>query len=373
MSSHRNTVIAALAAVVLLTPVIVLAQAPATRPEGAAKVPAETLEEIEQQFMVPPGVRLSAAEQVQRMKTVVQLGAEAEDKHPDAPNLIEIRQHMLQAAAWLAMTRDDSESRKRLGAIAERIVKSDAPAQQKVVADFFRAMLKLMTNEDADAENVIGGFVKGYKDTPAEPQALIHAALLARQNNAPVLSEKYIDTLESEHADEPEVRTFLRRAGRHPDIGRPFETTITTLERKKINLPEDLKGKVVVVDFWATWCGPCVKAMPHMKQLYAEYQPKGVAFLGISLDKNREALAKFVKEHDIPWPQGFSGKGWDDPTVQKYGVRATPSVWIIAADGTVFSDSAMDYQAASMDAALDNIEVELKKALAATETQPAEE
>ena len=109
----------------------------------------------------------------------------------------------------------------------------------------------------------------------------------------------------------------------------------------------NLKGKVVVIDFGATWCGPCAAELPHMKELYGKYHDQGVEFIGVSLDRPEmqgglESLKKFVKEYEIPWPQYYQGNGWESEFSQSWGIRSVPTIFVVDSAGKLRSINARD-------------------------------
>lgn len=121
--------------------------------------------------------------------------------------------------------------------------------------------------------------------------------------------------------------------------GHPMEITGTLLNGKPFD-QKSLVGKVVLIDFWATWCGPCVAEIPNVLQQYEKYHDKGFEVIGISLDQDREALEKFVTEQKVPWPILFEkpeGDGWQHPLSTFYGISGIPTVILIGRDGNVIT------------------------------------
>ena len=97
------------------------------------------------------------------------------------------------------------------------------------------------------------------------------------------------------------------------------------------------KGKVVLIDFWATWCGPCVGELPNVLKAYEKHHAKGFEIVGISLDSDKAKLDKFTKDKNMPWQQYFDGKGWSNKLSTKYGVNSIPATYLLDGQGTIIA------------------------------------
>ena len=125
-----------------------------------------------------------------------------------------------------------------------------------------------------------------------------------------------------------------------PGIGEAMDLKFTSLAGKEIDLA-DMKGKVILIDFWATWCGPCIAELPNVLKAYETYHDKGFEIIGISLDnaKDEAKLKSFVKDKNMPWPQAFDGKGWDTDLAQQYGISSIPATFLVGKDGKIVSSN----------------------------------
>jgi peroxiredoxin len=114
----------------------------------------------------------------------------------------------------------------------------------------------------------------------------------------------------------------------------PIPFSVEGLDGKTISLA-DYRGKVLLIDFWATWCMPCKVEMPNVIRVHKKFNEKGFEIIGISLDNNREAVEQYIKDNNMTWPQFFDGKGWQNTVAQQYRVRSIPATYLIDKNGKI--------------------------------------
>jgi thiol-disulfide isomerase/thioredoxin len=168
--------------------------------------------------------------------------------------------------------------------------------------------------------------------------------------------------------EDPERQRAVRYLSQ-PELARarmapPF--AVTTLDGQRISL-DDLKGKVVLLDFWATWCGPCREALPHMQKIAKSFQGQPLVVLSVSLDSNEQKWKEFITEHEMTW-QHYRDGGFEGPISRLFSVNAIPHTFTIDADGVLQDERIGD---ASIEGKLKKL-VARAKELQAKELQTAE-
>jgi len=113
-----------------------------------------------------------------------------------------------------------------------------------------------------------------------------------------------------------------------------LQFTATTMKGESIEFPKSYAGKIVMLDFWATWCGPCIGEIPNMKKAYEQWHDQGFEILGVSFDQEgmEERLTEFLAEQELPWNQIYEGKGWETTLGQQHDVSGIPFVLLVDGD-----------------------------------------
>ena len=122
-----------------------------------------------------------------------------------------------------------------------------------------------------------------------------------------------------------------------PRAGQLFpDFTFTSMLGQRISL-SDYRGKVVLIDFWATWCPPCIRELPNLRRAYRDFHGKGFEIIGISLDTDRDRLLRFLDQEQMLWPQFFDGQGWDNEISRHFNIRSIPATFLVGPDGRIIA------------------------------------
>ena len=218
--------------------------------------------------------------------------------------------------------------------------------KQKVI---YKEHAEASENQDKEA---IAKANEAYHANSEEKNASIKAFVIANNKSTAtpqIIYEALFYTLKFEELDE--VFSRLDASLRSFPVSQKIEKHILTLRKVAIGqkAPDfsqytpngdrislsSIKGKAVLVDFWASWCGPCRRANPHVVEMYKKYHEQGLEILGVSLDKDKEAWKKAIENDQLTWTQISDLKGWSNEAAKLYGVTSIPHVILLDSDGKI--------------------------------------
>lgn len=193
---------------------------------------------------------------------------------------------------------------------------------------------------------------RGKKISVADARLAMNLAYMMEVTKARGLSDttkKLSQALAaSENEDVRGMSKTLEGMGRRARLmGNMMEVKGTLLDGSKFNW-DSYRGKVVLVDYWATWCGPCIAELPNVIKLHEAYKDKGFAVVGISIDRDVEALERFVAKRKLPWPTIFERDVKHQPMADYYGVMAIPLPILVDKEGRVISMNARGQELARL-------------------------
>jgi thiol-disulfide isomerase/thioredoxin/outer membrane protein assembly factor BamD (BamD/ComL family) len=210
------------------------------------------------------------------------------------------------------------------------------PDNEAILTNMYGVTLYLQDDKKT-LNDAIAAFYKAIelsKDTLPKAHYNLGFALLKVGKDSEGVAElkKYV-ALEPGHPNAENAREVIA----NPKLAKvqlAKDFNVKSTDGKDLSL-KSLRGKVVLLDFWASWCGPCRVEMPAVKKVWKKYGGNNFVIIGINLDQNKEAFSSYVKGEDLTWPQYFDGLGWNNKVSRLYGVRAIPYTVLIDQDGAV--------------------------------------
>jgi thiol-disulfide isomerase/thioredoxin len=183
----------------------------------------------------------------------------------------------------------------------------------------------------AEFEKGIRALQKEFPKRPEIVQMLLELAENAEGDKARALLQEVTTNAAASDENKASAASLLKKLD---TVGKPFDLQFTAVDGSKVDMA-NLKGKVVLVDFWATWCMPCLAELPHVKEAYDKYHSKGLEIVGISLDREKESLTDFISSHHMEWPQYFDGQEWQNKFAVQFHVESIPAMWLVDKKGNL--------------------------------------
>jgi peroxiredoxin len=224
----------------------------------------------------------------------------------------------------------------------------------EVMADRDQAAIRAIQDKAMQLETNHSQRVKGViNQMDGSFAVLAGLGMLNPRNDFPYL-DSMVQVLHNRYPEMKMISSWRQELDelRALSIGQPApEISLPNPDGKTVNL-SDLRGKYVLVDFWAGWCKPCRDENPNVVRLYKKYKDKGFEVFGVSLDRTREMWVKAIEEDELEWTQVSDLKYFNSEAASTYQINAIPATYMIDPDGNIF---AKDLRGVSLEAKLAEI------------------
>ena len=191
----------------------------------------------------------------------------------------------------------------------------------------------------ADRNAFVINFVQKYSGKISTAFLIPNASLLQILELAQV--EQFVNSFDAKSSQSQWVKPLKEHVVSHKRsaVGQPFpDVTMKTPDEQPISISDYAgKGKYVLLDFWAAWCGPCRNANPRVVELYNKYKDKGFEIIGISLDRGKPEWVEAIKKDNLTWPQMSDLNYWQSAAAKLYSVSAIPHTVLLDKDGKIIA------------------------------------
>lgn len=240
-----------------------------------------------------------------------------------------------QAIQLIANAFQDNENEQIAAAANNLALRAELVAFHTIVNDVMRGR--------GDAESIVtaAGELLASEPGPTKLQLIVRAAQALEFSGQMPLAKSLYDLLHvtfSQHEDAQLRNAALeiveKGRARANMIGKPIELTGNLSTNQPFDW-EPYRGKVVLVEFWATWCQPCIQELPNLLKHYEQFQQSGFDVVGVNMDQNPETAQQFIESNQIPWANIVSDEFGSNPNVTRYSVEAIPFAILVGRDGNI--------------------------------------
>jgi thiol-disulfide isomerase/thioredoxin len=251
---------------------------------------------------------------------VESMSARVEGRPADNIALLQAAQDIVRAADASSLTKADARfliAKVHLEALARSGGSMDPAARAAVEADIAR-LRKDYPNDQRTAVIQLELAVFLERRDPSAAESMLRTLETSQDIHVAAMAQQQLASLESTRQ--------LAKA--------PLDLKFKAIDGTDVDMAK-LRGKVVLVDFWATWCGPCRMEIPNVVATYNQLHKAGFEIVGISLDQNKEKLLGYTQQVGMTWPEYFDGKGWANDISSRYGINSIPATWLVDKKGLV--------------------------------------
>ena len=181
------------------------------------------------------------------------------------------------------------------------------------------------------------GFVKKYPQSPVSPFIIIDRFINYPNKEMQEKTFSLLDDAAKNSLYGKKISEYQRIAAK-TGIGATPDFAVTDTAGKILRL-SDLRGKYVLVDFWASWCAPCRKENPNVVKAYQQFHDKGFEIVGVSLDTKKDAWLKAIEKDGLTWNHVSDLQGWESGIVKEFGIKVVPTSFLLDKNGKVIANN----------------------------------